>query len=560
MVSNLPLCYGKTGLSVIYYISVLKSIIVEYVVTIGGDFVGRQVSIGAQDFASLIENNCFYVDKSSFIRDWWEGKDSVTLITRPRRFGKSLLISTLDSYFSGDKELFKGLAIEMLETEWIKYPVLHFDMSMAKYHEEQNLHAALNFMLGQYEAQYGLETDKTSRAYGTRLTAIILKASQQTGRKVVVLIDEYDAPLLDTMVDDATFQLMRNTMRDFYSPLKACDAYLQFVFLTGITKFSQLSIFSELNNINNISMDNAYSGICGITKTEVLSNFKDELAEMSANLYITIDELLERLKQKFDGYHFSKNSEDIYNPFSLLNALQDNALDNYWFTSGTPTHLAEQIYKYKIDPRTFDDGFAATTEMFDVPTETASSPIPILYQAGYLTIKNYRERGNSYILGYPNEEVRQGFTKCLMPYYTKQGIDKNDTFLLNFTDALYDNNIDMALSLMRAFMSSIPYDAEKQNELHYRTIIYLVFRIATPYFVSCEERSAAGRSDVVVETDEAVYVFEFKLDGSVDEALRQIDDKGYLVPYSAKGKKLYKVGVNFDNQLRTIAKWKVVEG
>ncbi len=519
----------------------------------------RRYPIGIQTFSKIREFNAIYVDKTQYIYKLVsEGK--VYFLSRPRRFGKSLLISTLDSYFSGDKELFQGLTIEMLETEWIKYPVLHFDMSMAKYHEEQNLHAALNFMLGQYEAQYGLETDKTSRAYGTRLTAIILKASQQTGRKVVVLIDEYDAPLLDTMVDDATFQLMRNTMRDFYSPLKACDAYLQFVFLTGITKFSQLSIFSELNNLNNISMDNAYSGICGITKTEVLSNFKDELAEMSANLHITVDELFERLKQKFDGYHFSKNSEDIYNPFSLLNALQDNALDNYWFTSGTPTHLAEQIYKYKIDPRTFDDGFAATTEMFDVPTETASSPIPILYQAGYLTIKSYRERGNSYILGYPNEEVRQGFTKCLMPYYTKQGVDKNDTFLLNFTDALYDNNIDMALTLMRAFMSSIPYDAEKQNELHYRTIIYLVFRIATPYFVSCEERSAAGRSDVVVETDEAVYVFEFKLDGSVDEALRQIDDKGYLVPYSAKGKKLYKVGVNFDNQLRTIAEWKVVEG
>lgn len=516
--------------------------------------MARFFPIGIQTFSEIRNRKAIYIDKTNFIHKLvTNGK--VYFLSRPRRFGKSLLLSTLESYFRGEKEFFEGLVIEKLEKEWVKYPVFRIDMSGAKYLDIESLNERIDIILSRFEAVYGRQD--ANQKPSSRLFNVIERAYNQTGEKVVVLVDEYDAPLLDSLVDDRTFQQMRNIMRDFYSPLKACDAMLQFVFLTGITKFSQLSIFSELNNLKNISMLDEYCDICGISVEEMQAQMQPELQDMATTLSITNDELVQILKQKYDGYHFSPHSKDIFNPFSLLNALKDKDLGDYWFSSGTPTFLVERIKTMGLNSIDFDEGFEATIDTFDVPTETTASPIPMLFQSGYLTIKNYNPNAFlSYTLGYPNEEVRNGFLKCLIAQYSKSTALQYNTLINDFNAGKFDD----FFTELRAFMSSIPYDAEEQNELHYKTIIYLIFRIASPWLVRCEEKTAAGRSNVVVETNSAVYVIEFKLDGTVDEALNQIDSKGYLIPYTANGKQLYKIGVNFDMQTRTIGEWKVIEG
>ena len=358
---------------------------------------------------------------------------------------------------------------------------------------------------------------------------------------------------------------MRQTLRDFYSPLKANDAHLQFIFITGITKFSQLSIFSELNSLKNISMLDDYAALCGITEDEMKSQMKPEVEEFANAFGKNFDQACAILKRKYDGYHFSQRSPDIYNPFSLLNALSEKDLGSYWFGTGTPTFLAEQMKKFDIEPETIDEGFDATESTFYIPTEMAVTPVAVLFQSGYLTIKGFRPRGRVYKLAIPNEEVREGLLKCLLPFYAAGNEQKNDTFLLRFTDAIYQGDIENAMVLLRAFFSGIPYDAEQQNENHYKTVFYLIFKLSLPFVTSTEVRSAAGRANAVVETDDAVYVFEFKLDGSADEALKQIDDKGYLIPYSATlaengtPKKLVKIGANFDKEKRTLGEWKIVD-
>ena len=515
-----------------------------------------------QTFAEIRESNAIYIDKTGLIYKLVdEGK--VYFLSRPRRFGKSLLIDTMNDYFSGRKELFEGLSISKLETEWKKHPVLRFDFSQKKYITPAMLDEQLNLSLAEYEKIYGKGDGEITAS--SRLAGLILRAEQQTGQKVVFLVDEYDAPLLDTLVNKASFEQMRQTLRDFYSPLKANDAHIKFIFITGITKFSQLSIFSELNNLNLISMDDEYASICGITEDEMKTQMKPEIEDFAESLGKTFDQACAILKRKYDGYHFSQRSPDIYNPFSLLNALSKKDLGSYWFGTGTPTFLAEQMKKFDIEPETIDEGFDATESVFNIPTETAVTPVAVLYQSGYLTIKGFRPRGRVYKLAIPNEEVREGLLKCLLPFYAAGNEQKNDTFLLRFTDAIYQGNIENAMVLLRAFFSSIPYDVEQQNENHYKTIFYLIFKLSLPFVTNTEVRSAAGRADAVVETDDAVYVFEFKLDGSADEALKQIDDKGYLLPYSAtltedgSPKKLVKIGANFDKDKRTLGEWKITE-
>ena len=335
------------------------------------------------------------------------------------------------------------------------------------------------------------------------------------------------------------------------------------MFLTGISKFSQLSIFSELNNLKVITMSDEYAAICGITKEELFAQMQPEIQALADKNDLSYEGACEALKNQYDGYHFSQKSPDIYNPFSLINALSDGSLSNYWFATGTPTILTRLIKQYDMNPAEFDDGFEATLNIFDTPTETATNPIPMLYQSGYLTIKSFD--GYSYTLGYPNAEVRDGFAHCLLPYYATEDIAKNDTFLLRFSKSLRNGDLENALTLMRAFLSSVPYNAEKQDENHYKTLFYLIARLCTPYVVRTEECSAAGRTDMVIETEGAVYVFEFKLNGTADEALAQIDAKGYLIPYSSSTdkngnlKKCYKIGVNFDGKTRTLGEWKWTE-
>ena len=525
----------------------------------------KRFPIGVQDFAVIREDDKYYVDKTDLTYKLVKA-DRYFFLSRPRRFGKSLLVSTLQYYFEGRKDLFAGLAMEKLETEWKKYPVIRLDMSRIKDLDDEIFAANMDSILGVVEKKYGIKHDRNNRAWGARLTNLIYAANEQTGEPVVVLVDEYDAPVLEAMGDTELLKKIRTRMRDLYSPLKALGGILRFVFLTGISKFSQLSIFSELNNLKVITMNDDYAAICGITKEEVLTQMQPEIQALADKNGLTYDGACEALQKQYDGYHFSKNSPDVFNPFSLINSLSDGELANYWFSTGTPTILTRLMRKYKVDPTPFDTGFEATQDMFDAPTETAKNPIPMLYQSGYLTIKSTKA-GNRYLLGFPNDEVRLGFLKALMPYYAMDDVVDNDSFLLRFVDALEEKEIEKALAHIRAFMSGIPYNAERKDENHYKTVLFLIFKLCTPYVVRTEECSAAGRSDAVVETADAVYMFEFKLDknGTADDALKQIDEKGYLIPYSVtmakdgSPKKLFKIGVSFDAEKRTIGEWKVVE-
>ena len=517
--------------------------------------------IGIQDFERLRKDGCYYVDKTDLVYKMTH-TFNYYFLSRPRRFGKSLLISTLRDYFLGKKELFTGLAMEKLEKEWKQYPVFHLSFAGNKFTDLKSLQIYMNFKLSELEKTYKV-TNTNEYEWGPRFEKILMTAYEQTGTEPVVLVDEYDAPLLDTMDNPELQLILKQEVRKLFSPLKDMGGILRFVFLTGISKFSQLSIFSELNNLNVITMDNEYASICGITKEELFEQMKPEIQALADNNNMTYDQACIALTKKYDGYHFTEKSPDIYNPFSLINALSKKELKNFWFATGTPTILTRLIKKYNMDPESFDKGFPATLEMFDAPTETATNPIPMLYQSGYLTIKNYD--GYEYTLGFPNDEVRLGFVKSLMPYYATEDQIQNDSFILRITKAFRENRLEDALKEMKAFLSSIPYNAEKQDENHYKTLFYLIARLCTPYVVKTEECSAAGRSDMVVETENAVYVFEFKLDGTVEEALAQIDSKGYLIPYSVtkdkKGndKKLVKIGVSFDAEKRTLGEWKIVE-
>lgn len=370
--------------------------------------------VGIQTFSEIIGKNYLYIDKTGYVYRMTHSASKYMFLSRPRRFGKSLLASTLHSYFEGRKELFKGLVIEKLETEWMSYPVFHFDMSLAKHVDRERLESMLNIQLYRYEEIYGRLDGEVM--LNDRLTGLIQRAYQQTGKQVVVLIDEYDAPLLDVMHEDKNLPILRNVMRNFYSPLKACDPYLRYVFLTGITKFSQLSIFSELNNIKNISMDEPYAAICGITEEEIKEQMSYDLDLLAEKMQITRDEVLAKLKENYDGYHFTWPSPDIYNPFSLFNAFNDGKFNSYWFGSCTPTYLIEMLNKFGVLPSEIG-GIEAVAAEFDAPTERMTSITPLLYQSGYITIKGYDSVFDIYTLDIPNKEVRIGLMRNLIPSY-----------------------------------------------------------------------------------------------------------------------------------------------
>ncbi len=370
--------------------------------------------VGIQTFSEIIGKNYLYIDKTGYVYRMTHSASKYMFLSRPRRFGKSLLASTLHSYFEGRKELFKGLVIEKLETEWMSYPVFHFDMSLAKHVDRERLESMLNIQLYRYEEIYGRLDGEVM--LNDRLTGLIQRAYQQTGKQVVVSIDEYDAPLLDVMHEDKNLPILRNVMRNFYSPLKACDPYLRYVFLTGITKFSQLSIFSELNNIKNISMDEPYAAICGITEEEIKEQMSYDLDLLAEKMQITRDEVLAKLKENYDGYHFTWPSPDIYNPFSLFNAFNDGKFNSYWFGSGTPTYLIEMLNKFGVLPSEIG-GIEAVAAEFDAPTERMTNITPLLYQSGYITIKGYDSVFDIYTLDIPNKEVRIGLMRNLIPSY-----------------------------------------------------------------------------------------------------------------------------------------------
>lgn len=515
----------------------------------------RKYPVGIQTFSEIREENYVYVDKTKYIVDFLKKGSKYLFLCRPRRFGKSLFVSTLQAYYEGRKELFEGLPLGDYEKEWVKHPVLHFDMSTAKHMEPADLTNELEGKLSQLEQIYGTEDWAVNP--NQRLECLVKRACKQTGQKVVLLIDEYDAPLLDVVHENENLKTLRFIMQNFYSPIKYLDPWLKFVFITGITKFSQLSIFSEINNLDNISMYDQYSAICGISKTELLNDMKSDVELLAKYLGKTFEETMDELKSYYDGYHFSEHSEDVFNPFSLVKALKNQKVAAYWFSSGTPSYLIKTLQKYHVGVMDIEQKSVGVDD-FDVSPEQMTSPLPLLYQSGYLTIKKYNPILQSYQLDYPNKEVRIGMIKSLAPNYLSPIQMDNNSFIFDFLEQLFDGNMDGALRKMQAYLASISNRLSNKNERDFQTVFYLIFNLMGAY-IMVEEDSAVGRADAVLHMPDAIYVMELKYDKSADEALRQIDDKGYLIPYAADGKRLVKVGVNYDSNKRTIGDWKVVE-
>ena len=511
--------------------------------------------VGIQTFSTIREGNYLYVDKTQYIVDFREKKMKYLFLSRPRRFGKSLFASTLQAYFEGRKELFEGLAIADYEKEWVKHPVLHFDLSGAKHMSVEQLERCLADMLEEQETKWGYKTHLVDA--NLRLIELVKRAYEKTGEKVAVIIDEYDAPLLDVVHEKENLQPLRRIMQNFYCPLKMLDPYLEFTFITGITKFPQSSIFSGLNNLDNISLYKQYSAICGISKSELTTQMKPDVAALGEALGMTYEECLAELTRFYDGYHFSEKSEDIFNPFSLVKALNAGKIAPYWFGSGTPSFLLKLLDKYHVNLATLESQ-EAVLNSFDQSTEEMTDALPLLYQSGYLTIKKYNPMFQEYTLGIPNREVRNGLLNSLIPHYVNPRRSDNDAFLLGFSKAVYRNDIEAALEHMRTYLATIPYDLENHSEKHYQTIFYLMFSFLNIY-IQTEVKSAIGRADAVMHMPDTIYVFELKVDKSAEEALAQIDEKGYMLPYHSDGKRLVKIGISFDSTQRTISEWKIKE-
>ena len=512
--------------------------------------------IGIQTFDKIIEGGYSYVDKTALVYKMAHYAQNLFL-SRPRRFGKSLLVSTLQAYFEGRKDLFKGLAIEKIEQEWEVYPVIHIDMSRGKYYQLKNLHAILNGILSNYEDLYHVGTlSENSDVYSERLANIIAAACQQTGKQVVVLIDEYDAPMHDSMNDEKLQNQIRNVLRDFFSPLKQQDANLRFVFITGISKFSQLSIFSELNNLKILTMKNEYTTVCGFTEEEILKKYTEDIEAFAEENEMTYDEAVAALRYHYDGYHFSEKSPGIYNPFSVINALDDKKLNSYWFSSGTPTFLVELLQKKGLDMLQLDDLWASE-KRFDVPTEKISDPIPVLYQSGYLTIKEYDKQSRQYRLGFPNEEVRQGFSTSLFQYYSPDGMGKYDALCRAYSACVVrDGDMRAFLSHLKTFYDKFPYTLVNNNERHYQAVMYTIFAMLGAD-ITPEQPTSDGRIDMVLKTDDCIYIFELKYGKDAETAIAQIENKKYAAAFADDKRGKVLVGINFSEDSRTIDDWVV---
>lgn len=510
--------------------------------------------IGIQDFEDLRRNNNVYIDKTDLIYQL-VSSNKVYFLSRPRRFGKSLLISTLEAYFLGKRDLFEGLAIAGLEEEWAVYPVLHIDFSKSKYLTADYLRDMIDNTLARWEDVYGRE--ETERTFSLRFEGVIRRACEQTGQQVVILIDEYDSPMLDTNSNPALQAELRGIVRDFFSVLKGTGRYQRFLFMTGISKFSQMSIFSELNNLQNISLREEYAALCGITEQELLTQLQPGIQALADSNKETYDEACAHLKRQYDGYHFSEQSPDIYNPFSLFNTLTAKKYSNYWFGSGTPTFLIDLIGRMQFDVTLMED-VTLSAEEFDRATDTITDPIPVLYQSGYITIKEYHQALDLYTLAYPNEEVRLGFIKCLLPTFVHRSMEQNAFYIINFVQDMLRGDITSCLERTRAFFASIPNDLENKTEKHYQTVFYLLFRLMGQY-IDTEVKSATGRADVVMKTAQAIYVFEFKLGGTAAQAMEQINSKGYAIPYTPGHRQVVKIGISFDTATRTLGEWVIEE-
>lgn len=513
----------------------------------------RKLPIGIQTFEKLREEDFLYVDKTAMIYQI-VSTSTPYFLSRPRRFGKSLLLSTFEAYFQGRKELFKGLAIEKMETKWEQYPVLHLDLNARKYETVIDLLDMLNQFLEKWEEQYGDE--KRNRAPEERFAYIISKIYSETGKQVVVLVDEYDKPLLQAILDESLLEEYQRILKSFYGVLKSSDRYLRFVFLTGVTKFAQVSVFSDLNQLNDISMKPPYAEICGITKEELLQVFAPEIEVLGEVNQLTFDETVNRLTAMYDGYHFTERSVGLFNPFSLLNVFDGRKFGNYWFQTGTPTYLVDLLKQSDYDLRNLIDGVEVTASAFAEYRAEKKNPLPMIYQSGYLTIKGYDTEVDLYTLRFPNDEVRYGFLNFLVPYYTEVSYDETGFHIAKFMRELRAGQVEAFMERLKVFFAGIPYELSDNTERHYQAIFYVVFTLLGQ-FIQSEVHSSHGRADAIVKTSTHIYIFEFKLNGSAEAALEQINEKEYLTPYLLDGRQLVKIGADFNKETRNIGKYLV---
>ena len=509
--------------------------------------------IGIQSFVEIRSLGSIYVDKTALVHELVDtGK--YYFLSRPRRFGKSLLISTLHEYFIGNRAIFKGLAIDRLEPgEWPCHPVLHIDFNGQLYDSKTSVGEVLESCLREWEREYG--ASDASMSYALRFGAVIKNAVEKTGRQVVVLIDEYDKPILDVLGDKELEENNREVLRSFYSVMKSQDANLRFVMLTGVGKLPQMNVFSGLNNIEDISMNPIYSTICGVTEPELREYFGKGVSDLAEANGLTVAETYEALKANYDGYHFAGDMRDVYNPYSLLTALKNRMITDSWYRTGTPTHLIKMLKRTDVPIKNLD-GSPCTFTRLTEGNVTGDDIIATLYYTGYLTIKQYNRAMNSVILGYPNGEVRRGFLDNVLALSTNVNAGESSTLVLELAMTVQSGDIAGYLEKLRSFFADFPYELIKRNEAHYQDVIYCITKLLG-FYVQAEYRTSSGRADMILGTKEAVYVFEFKLDAGADAAMSQIDAKEYVLPFAADGRHVVKVAVSFSSETRNIADWTI---
>lgn len=520
--------------------------------------IARKYPIGIQDFKGLIEDGWSYIDKTDLVYRLAHSHKTAFL-SRPRRFGKSLLCSTLRYYFEGEKDLFNGLKISSLETDWVKYPVLHFGLSTGTYTSVKSFESTLSSALSIYEEKYGRNANEETLS--DRFAGILRRAHQQAGQKVVVLIDEYDKPLLETLTNHELNDQFRIILKSFYGTMKFSDEHIRFIFLTGVTKFSKVSVFSDLNNLEDLTMKNDYATICGITEEEMTTTFDAEISAMAEKHSLPKEQMLAELKQMYDGYHFAENLIDVYNPFSLLNAMSEKKLGYYWFATGTPTYLTKLLRDANYNLRELTGAEATASRLGDI-SQPELDPVPILFQSGYLTIKGHDAEFDTYSLDFPNREVRQGFFDALLPQFGSNFDENGNGFSLpKFVKAVREGRIDDFMERLKALLANIPYTQapeEKRQKLieqQYQNVVYIIFTLMG-FYTKIEYHTAMGRIDLSIETPDYVFVMEFKVgQGSAEEALAQIEERHYADAFASTAKTLIKVGVGFDNATRNIDKW-----
>ena len=508
--------------------------------------------IGIQSFVDIRTDGYAYVDKTAFVYKL-ASSGKYYFLSRPRRFGKSLLISTMEAYFRGRRDLFDGLALSTLESDWQSYPILHMDLNSREYKDESSLEAELNRHLEQWEKLYG--DQYRDRATEERFLHVIEQAREVTGKRVVILIDEYDKPLLQAIGNKPLQEAYRSKLKAFYSCLKTMDSCIRFAFLTGVTKFGKVSVFSDLNNLEDISMLPSYIGICGITETELHQYFDEGVEVLARSNGISKADCYAKLKERYDGYHFREHAERVYNPFSVLNTLKNLTFADYWFETGTPTFLVRQLQKtnYPLDQMTREELYADTLNSIDVMDE---NPLPLLYQSGYLTIKDYDSRFRAYRLGFPNQEVEEGFVQYLLPYYVPKASEKNSFYVGKFIQDIERGDAEGFMRRLSALFADGDYQIAGDAELYFQNAVYVIFKLLG-FYVDVERHTSDGRMDILMQTPDYIYILELKINQDAATALRQIDEKGYAHPFASDSRRLFKIGLNFSTQSRKIDDWQI---